>query len=186
VNKEPDNTASEPKEEALEAEPVQPGSLWRFHVQQAADLLKNAGVGGVVTYASFSQATGIEDRDLLQSIIHAARKRVRREPGYVFRAVENVGYQRLSDAEIAEHVGEESRHRLRNMTRKTAEELECVKDFASLTPEQRTKWNASYAVNGLLAHLLTAKQVKSISAGVSSVEQQKLATESLLESLKKR
>lgn len=164
----------------VETQPV----TWRHRVLLVSEVLAAvAEPAGVATYEAILRAAGTEDREEAQKIARRAMVLVRREHGYVFRAVENVGYQRLTDAEIAVDVPAESRAKARRQARRTREELECVKDFAKLSEAQRAAWNQGYAVNGVLEHVLAAKQVTKVLGAVSSSEQQKLAVEGLMKAL---
>lgn len=156
---------------------------WRDKVGLIADELKRAKVGDVISYDALARASGVNEHRIVLGLAWIARKRVRHEPGYVFRPVDKVGFVRLSDAEIADRSGEESRHRIRRDARRAQEELACVSDFAALTNEQRASWNAGMAISQFVTHALDGKRVQKVLATVSKTEQQSRATEELLKLL---
>lgn len=158
-------------------------SQWSMRVEAIVALLATVTPGQVVAYEALITLTAVQDRDELHGLVASARKQVLEEPGYVFRAIDNIGYARLTDAEIAARVPVESRARMRRRASRTRKELECVEDFSKLTPEARAKWNAGYAINSVVEHALHATRVQKVLAGVSSSEQQRIAAANLIEML---
>ena len=158
-------------------------SQWSLRVELLVAALAVVEQGRTVTYEALSTLTGVQDREELHSLANAARKQVLEEPGFVFRAIDNVGYARLTDAEIAARVPVESRARMRRRASRTRKELECVTDFSALTPADRAKWNAGYAINSVVEHALHATRVQTVLTGVSSSEQQRIAAANLIEML---
>lgn len=146
-------------------------SQWAMRVEAVQGLLATAAPGQVITYAALAQCLVTEDRDEIQSIVTAARKLALVDPGYVFRPVENVGYVRLTDSEIATRVPAESRAKMRRRAARTTREIECVKDFSKLTTEERRSINTGIAVNSVVATVLQTTRVQKVLKTVSTGEQ---------------
>jgi hypothetical protein len=96
--------------------------------EAAVRCLSEAEPGQIVTYKKLSAAAGLNvQKPQGRRCVYYARQILWRA-GMVFRAVTNVGLQRLTAEEVATLVGDERRRKVRNQTRYCLKEFEAVAD----------------------------------------------------------
>ena len=125
-------------------------------------LLREAEVGATVTYEQMRQAAKI-DEWRARLVSRRAVSIALNEFGRVFWNLEDVGYQRLSDSEIARVVGPDYRRRVGRASRKAKRRLAAVKNFAKLTADEQAKWTTAAVLASLgeqLASVKTAEKVR--------------------------
>jgi len=156
-------------------------SQWSMRVEALVAELSSTKPTDVVTYERLVELTSVRDRNELHSLVASARRQVREEPGFVFRAIDNVGYVHLTDAEIAVRTPAEARAQMRRRAVRARQELECVKDFNALTPDQRAQWNAGRVISSVVEHALHATRVQKVLKSVDAGTQLREANAFLIE-----
>lgn len=148
-------------------------------------LMKACPGGEAVTYEAASRASRVSDSKKLRDLVRRCGHIALREFGAVFWSIQNTGVRHLLDSEIATFVGPEHRKRLAKATRKAKRRLLAVKDFKSLTDEQRAQWNTSMVLASVVEHVASAKTAQKVLVEIDDKARFSLATDSLFESFKK-
>jgi hypothetical protein len=132
--------------------------------------LAQAEVGETVTYESLISLTGVSDRDELLDLIYRERPALERNK-CVFDAVNNVGFRRLNDHEIADYLAKKLCKKARRLGRRSRRKLNGVENFSNLSQAERANWNASYSVAALIEYAASNKRVETVAASCATDRQ---------------
>lgn len=130
-------------------------------------LLSSKKVGETATYEELTATIGRDVRDR-RSAVHSALRHIQNNDHAVFACIPNVGYKRLSDAEIIDS-GTHYINKSRRVARRGAKSLACVK-FDHLTPEQRLQHNAKMTVLAMVQESTSRHAVSRIESAVTSAQ----------------
>ena len=133
---------------AMIASPIQKASADARFLSQALANSKDA----TVTYEVLSGAIGRDVRKHAYGALQTALRIVLRDHSMVFEAVPNVGYRRLTSAEIVETQAGKAFASMGRVSRRTARKIHAA-DYNSLTREQRTAHNAQLSMLGVIGHM---------------------------------
>lgn len=122
--------------------------------QTLVDHLSGVEVGEKVSYKKLSNMIQRDVQHDAAGILRSARNIVQRESSILFGTIRKFGIVRLSNSGIVE-TGEVTMTRIHRTTRTGAKRLACA-EYAKLTPEDRTKYNAMAAGLGAL-HAMTGR-----------------------------
>lgn len=102
-----------------------------FETLAAIDVLKLVERGEIATYAALEEKMGCSPQKGGRSNVNSARRYLEREKEMIFAAVINVGYKRLTDADIVKSLPD-ALTKSRRVTRRAAQRATCV-EFEGLT-----------------------------------------------------
>jgi hypothetical protein len=157
--------------------------LHRFELsletQQLERLLRDVVIGDVVTYSALSAAIGRDVQHDARHFLTSARRRLLRDPWrLVFRAVPNIGLERLDDAG---KIGRGRWHlrRARSQASKAIVTTKAVDDFTALPRELQTQHHVNLAQAGALRYLTSEAVTTRIVAAVTDPRPQLSLQQSL-------
>ena len=143
--------------------------------------------GETVTYEDCGRAAGLpSDSPKLRGIVSRCARWAERRKGFVFEAVANVGRRRRTNSENAVKTGPEHRKKIVRATRTAKRRLLAVNLDELKSDEERAQWNGSMIVASALDHIMSAKTVKKVLVEIDEKARFSLATDGLLERLKKK
>ncbi len=161
-----------------------PKSLFEraIETQAAIQAMQNIAPGNRATYQELKAAMGCDPQMGGRSNVNSARRYLQREHGMVFAAVSNVGYQRLTDAEIIKS-SPEALTKSRRASRRAAVRLICV-DFDKLSETHKVSHQVHLSLFAAIQALSKADAAKKLTAQVRET-MRSLPLNSTLELFKK-
>lgn len=151
-----------------------------MEIVAVADALRSCAPGETATYQTLDHALGADCR-VSRHIVMAARDRLHDE-GFVFEAVPNVGYRRLTQEEIAATVPTRRAYRIRGQARRGLKELSAIERPDALGPAERARYYAGAALMSAIAAVATNRGLKKI--GQLATESASLPLDATLDALK--
>lgn len=141
-------TAETAKPQVIDSEKKK--ELWRStpETERIVRALTNVNVGNTISYQALGALIKLADIREKLSVIQSARNIAVREFGIVFGCVENVGFKRLTDSEIA-NLGAFTIGHIRRVSRSTVKRISCAK-YEGLSNEDKIKSNTSISFLGAL------------------------------------
>lgn len=131
-------------------------------------------VGELVQYPELSEIIGQDIQTVGRSKLYTAMRMQQRESKRVFGCVRGVGIKLLSDSEIV-GTRDPALKRIRRTARKAAGKLICVKDWESLSNEEKVRHNAGLSVFGTLYAMTRPKKLRQLEEAVPIERQRKLS-----------
>lgn len=155
-----------------------------FETQAIFNLLAECEPKDTVTYAEMKIAInrdpqGFEGRGFVRSALNA----VQNEKGFVFDCVENVGYIRLTNEQIATVVPKKMRKKIESTSRRTIDKMNCV-DLEKLQSSQRQQYFLEQCVMQTVGTVVSEATIKRITDAQKN-DVQKLSMKDMIGSLAK-
>ena len=102
------------------------------------EFLSKAKIGEQVSYSDLSEFLGRNIREPKnRALLYGALKAIKKI-GVVFGTVRGFGIKRLEDSEISK-LGQSRINQMHRTAKKARVEIQCINDFDSLTPEQKSQ-----------------------------------------------
>lgn len=126
--------------------------------------LSSSKIGDLITYEDLSNLVGY-DITTKRSILASARRKCMNSDNIVFGVVIGEGIKRLSDSEI---VSEASRapSRMRNVARKGTRIASNVKDFDSMSDDDKRRHNATMSLCGVISQMTKPSTIKRVEQSI--------------------
>lgn len=144
-----------------------------YETQKIEAFLRDLPIGETATYARLSELIN-STVDGATSALLSARDILEREGGYVFATVTKTGVKRLSDADIVQDT-EDARRRLARRAKVAMRRLGNIKDFSSLTDDQKRRHQAHAVIYAAIAEKASSANAAQLTRTVSIDGQAMLA-----------
>jgi hypothetical protein len=156
-----------------------------FETQAIINLFAECEPKDVVTYAEMQAKINCDPQSFNgRGYVRTALGVIQDEKGFVFDCVENVGYVRLTNEQIATLVPKKMRKRIESASRRTVKKLECV-DLAKLEPSQKQQFFLEHCVMQTVGSVVSESTIKRLSDAQKSDGQQKISMKDMIGSLAK-
>lgn len=152
-----------------ESLPKRPRPLFivSIDVKTCYERLVKTSIGDLVSYSELESLLGRTVREKGAWILSSARRRAFVQDNMVFAVIPKQGVKRLSDAEIVDS-SNDALVRVHKASLRAARRLGAVRDFESLSSQQKIKYNLQASAFGLLAHLTKESQLKKLESKVQA------------------
>lgn len=153
-----------------------------IETQAAIEVMRPITRGETATYGALEEKMGCNPQAGGRSNVNSARRYLQREHGMVFVAVPNVGYQRLTDAEIVKS-SPEALTKSRRASRRAAHRLTCV-EYDDLSKDDKVSHQVHLSLFGAIQAISKADAAKKLTVQVTAT-MRSLPLNVTLESFKK-
>lgn len=155
-----------------------------FETQAIINLFAECHPKDVVTYAEMQAKISFDPQGFTgRGYVRSALNAIQDEKGFVFDCVENVGYVRLTNEQIATLVPKKMRKKIESTSRRTIAKLECV-DLSQLEPSQKQQFFLEHCVMQTVGSVVSESTIKRLSDAQKS-ETQKISMKDMIGSLAK-
>ena len=156
-----------------------------FETQAIINLLAECEPKDTVTYAEMQAKMNCDPQGFTgRGYVRSALNVIQDERGFVFDCVENVGYVRLTNEQIATLVPKKMRKRIESVSRRTVAKLECV-DIDKLEPSQKQQFFLEHCVMQTVGSVVSESTIKRLSDAQKNNQEQKLSMKDMIGSLAK-
>lgn len=156
-----------------------------FETQAIINLFADCEPKDTVTYAEMQAKMNCDPQSFSgRGYVRSALNAIQDEKGFVFDCVENVGYVRLTNEQIATLVPKKMRKRIETTSRRTVAKLECV-DLDKLEPSQKQQFFLEHCVMQTVGSVVSESTIKRLSDAQKNNQEQKLSMKDMIGSLAK-
>ena len=134
-----------------------------FETQAIINLFADCEPKDTVTYAEMQLKMNCDPQSYNgRAYVRSALNVIQDERGFVFDCIENVGYVRLTNEQIATIVPKKMRKRIESGSRRAIQKMECV-DLTKLEPSQKQQFFLEHCVLQTVGSVVSESAIKRLS-----------------------